>query len=89
MRNNWKKLNTDVSNSNVVAYITDIQAYLNNNNINIADSVLNRLLDASNFKNVVAEYLRYIGDENAFIDTYFDTYEEFEQYKSSRLRKNK
>jgi hypothetical protein len=86
MRNNSRKLNSNSSNRNVVAYVTDVSSYINNN---ATEAVFERLLNAANFKELIASYLSYMNDENAYIHTYFDTYEELEQYKSSRLGKNK
>jgi hypothetical protein len=87
MRNNHKKLNngTSYSGRKVVAYSVDIDNYLKNTASN--DS-LERLINATNLKKDVAAYLASIQDDNAYIHTYFDTYEELEQYKSSRLRKD-
>jgi hypothetical protein len=86
MRSNNKKLKGATASNNTVAYTTDVQAYLDNT---ITDIALTRLLDTPDFKKIIAQYLKYANDENAYINTYFDTYEELEQYKSSRLGKNK
>jgi hypothetical protein len=75
-----------LSNVNTVAYVTDVSSYLSNN---ATEVVFERLLNTANFKELIASYLSYINDENAYIHTYFDTYEELEQYKSSRLGKKK
>jgi hypothetical protein len=86
MRSNNKRLNPSTSNHSVIAYISDIQAYLDNT---IIDVRLTRLLEASDFKKLVAHYLKSIGDDRAHINTYFDTYEELEQYRANRLKENK